>query len=156
MFSALPEVNAANPPTITNRPAIVPLPEKLVSPTYNRRLPLAMASESLTVLSCSKMEAVLPPPALASRLIKPLLVSYVRTWLSWLAPTVASASKVKFPIATLPVPFGSIVMLPFELVELIVLASNFRLSTRKSVTAQLVPSVTASMAPPSMLTESLA
>ena len=63
-----------------------------------------------------------------------------------IAPPLISAA----PITTEPVPFGVNVMLPFVFVAEIVFASSFRLSTRRSVTAEFVPMVTPSIVPPLM------
>ena len=53
-------------------------------------------------------------------------------------------------ILTSPVPAGVRSILPFVFVLVIALPSTFRLSTRRSVTAELVPMVTPSIVPPLM------
>ena len=68
------------------------------------------------------------------------------------SPSVAEIESVSVLVTTFPVPFGVIVTLPFESVDDISLPSSFKLSTLKSVTAELVPIVTASIAPESILT----
>ena len=65
-------------------------------------------------------------------------------------PSIAPPLMSAAPITTEPAPFGVMLMLPSVFVAVIAFASSFRLSTRRSVTAEAVPIVTPSIDPPSM------
>ena len=96
--------------------------------------------------SISTIGAVISNSASASMSSCPLVLELINSPLS------RNCTLVVLGTSITPVPSGSIVISPLESVLDIVLPSNFKLSTRRSVTALFVPIVTASIAPPFMST----